>query len=78
MFVRAIEYLMLKIAEAEHGLFLMFEFEAVTMLVSGTKSAEIEVSFMECRQGLGLVSWTVLDKVIVEFSMLRMFFISQE
>lgn len=69
---------MLKIAEAEYGLFLMFEFEQVTMLVSGTKSAEIEVSFMECRRGLGLGGWTVLDKVIVEFSMLRMFFISQE
>ncbi len=76
MFVRAIEYLMLKIAEAEYGLFLMFEFEEVTMLVSGTKSAKIEVNFMGCRQNRCLVGWTVFDKVNVEFSMLRMFFIS--
>lgn len=75
MFVIVIEYLMLKIAEAECDLFLRSGFEEVTMLVSGIVSAEIGVNFMGCRLGPGLAGWTIFDIVIFGFSMLKMFFI---
>ena len=78
MFAIVIGYLMLKIAEAEYGLLLMFGFEVVRMLVSGTMSAEIGVNFMGYKQYLGLAGCTVFDKVIVGFSMLKMFFILEE